>query len=242
MLIHAGFHGQLKNDLLAYVPGQCQLFKNRISCLKSKVGVKCVWDTKRDKCFVHPAQGRVKSGVETCLNDNHYRNSTLSCSKLKSCSSCVSTSLDCVWCSNPDRHDTSTSHSGHGAKEKSYCAWQSCKVKSTKSYQRAEECVESGLVATPGDWCPDLISCHICQSKEGCTWRGDKPVSKCSATEKKNLKQGSSSGSGGGGGGNLGSGGAAGGGSASGAGDGGANLTDEPGRNFSYFTKLQNVD
>lgn len=61
MLIHGGFHGVLKNDLIAFHPGDCNMFKNRAACLKSKVGVKCVWDTKRDQCLRHPAN-RLKSG------------------------------------------------------------------------------------------------------------------------------------------------------------------------------------
>lgn len=61
MLIHGGFHGVLKNDLLAYVPGDCKMYKIRADCLGNRPGVKCVWDSKKDKCQTHPTT-RPKSG------------------------------------------------------------------------------------------------------------------------------------------------------------------------------------
>jgi len=57
----------LKGDTLAYVPGNCDSFKTRNSCLSSHVGVKCVWNTKKDSCETHPPN-RAKSGIETCLS------------------------------------------------------------------------------------------------------------------------------------------------------------------------------
>ena len=55
MYLHGGFHGVLKNDLLAFVPGQCRMYKNKTACLKSLLaGVKCVWDSKKGLCEKHP--------------------------------------------------------------------------------------------------------------------------------------------------------------------------------------------
>ena len=62
----ASLTGVLKGDTLAYVPGNCDTFKSRTTCLTSHVGVKCVWNTKKDACETHPPN-RAKSGIETCL-------------------------------------------------------------------------------------------------------------------------------------------------------------------------------
>ena len=67
MLIYGGFNGILKNDILAYVPGSCGIFKERVECLTSGVGIKCVWNRKKDVCESHPQNQRPKSGVDTCL-------------------------------------------------------------------------------------------------------------------------------------------------------------------------------
>ena len=67
MLIYGGFNGVLKNDILAYVPGHCGIFKGRVECLTSRVGIKCVWNRIKDVCESHPQNQRPKSGVDTCL-------------------------------------------------------------------------------------------------------------------------------------------------------------------------------
>eukprot|EP00094_Tigriopus_californicus_P013495 TCALIF_13053-PA protein Name:"Similar to tag-53 Putative protein tag-53 (Caenorhabditis elegans)" AED:0.08 eAED:0.08 QI:208/1/1/1/0.92/1/14/654/1185 len=165
MLVHGGFHGVLKNDLIAYHPGDCNMFKNRAACLKSKVGVKCVWDTKRDQCLRHPAD-RLKSGVETCLNHEAPDNSTSVCQSLDTCTACVSTTSDCVWC-----HD--------------HCTWSpACDEKEKRTYKRTVDCREAGLGTTPKEWCGALHSCHSCSPKPGCSWESAK-VSKCRETRKK---------------------------------------------------------
>ena len=84
--------GVLKGDTLAYVPGNCDSFKTRNSCLSSRVGVKCVWNTKKDSCEIHPPN-RAKSGIETCLSKKQSEmrlNYTEMCAGMDSCSSCTS--------------------------------------------------------------------------------------------------------------------------------------------------------
>lgn len=40
--------GVLKSDTVAYVPGSCESFGNRNDCLQSVIGIKCVWNSKKD--------------------------------------------------------------------------------------------------------------------------------------------------------------------------------------------------
>lgn len=98
MIIHGGFNGLLKNDTLVYVPGRCEMFKEKSKCLEAQAGIKCAWNSKKSACEKHPPH-RAKSGLETCTNiglrsDNH----TKTCEKLKGCQACTSTSFGCVWC------------------------------------------------------------------------------------------------------------------------------------------------
>ena len=106
--------GVLKNDLLAYVPGQCQKYKSREDCLGRggrAAGVKCVWNSKKEICERHPAARPQSSGIQSCLEEENSgnRNGTKLCSSLSACSSCVSTTSECVWCS-----------------AESKCAWKDC--------------------------------------------------------------------------------------------------------------------
>ena len=69
----------LKNDLLAYVPGQCQKYKAREDCLgrgSRAAGVKCVWNSKKENCERHPAARPQSGGIQACLEDNASRNGT----------------------------------------------------------------------------------------------------------------------------------------------------------------------
>ncbi len=36
MFVHGGFHGLLRNDVLAFTPGECGAFKNREDCLGAR--------------------------------------------------------------------------------------------------------------------------------------------------------------------------------------------------------------
>ncbi len=112
MLVHGGFHGLLRNDLLAFAPGDCEYFKSREECLAAKVGVKCAYDAKKGTCVrltvavsagaaaaasVSANSGAAKSGLDVCGNVRPA-NHTETCAAIKSCTSCVSTTFDCVWC------------------------------------------------------------------------------------------------------------------------------------------------
>ena len=54
MIIHGGFNGLLKNDTLVYVPGRCEMFKDKPKCLEALAGIKCAWNTKKAACEQHP--------------------------------------------------------------------------------------------------------------------------------------------------------------------------------------------
>ena len=69
MLVYGGFNGVLKNDILAYTPGDCTQFRNRGECLASQVGIKCLWNRKLDTCESQPVSQRHKSGFDYCLEE-----------------------------------------------------------------------------------------------------------------------------------------------------------------------------
>nr|XP_040574735.1 attractin-like [Lepeophtheirus salmonis] len=103
MAILGGFDGVLKKDLFMYVPGKCQTAKTRSDCLNYKPGVKCIWNKRKEFCEPHPSHllpsSKLSSSVDVCQIDEHHTNSLSGfCSKLSSCSACLSTSVDCVWC------------------------------------------------------------------------------------------------------------------------------------------------
>ena len=111
-------------------------------------------------------------GIDTCLplpaaSVNH----TSTCAALESCTSCVSTTSDCVWCPTPSSPGgggggspsgnagdaeplpvtAAASHSAAGGQ----CQWKECNSKwrsgkAVKGIHRLEECIDAGLqVWTP---------------------------------------------------------------------------------------------
>jgi len=64
MLVFGGFDGQLKNDVLVYVVGDCTSLSTKELCLTAMPGVKCVWNKAAKKC--EPLASLSKEGYEKC--------------------------------------------------------------------------------------------------------------------------------------------------------------------------------
>jgi len=109
MLIYGGFNGLLKSDVISYVPGDCRTLNNKADCLSTIIGVKCVWDPKRNKCSKHPPN-RLKTGLEsTCpardISRRQKSDIQKFCSSLSTCEGCTSTTRGCVWCKDTCRYE-----------------------------------------------------------------------------------------------------------------------------------------
>ena len=189
MVIHGGFHGVLKNDLIVYVPGNCAMFKSRAKCLEAVAGLKCIWNTKKSACERHPPN-RAKSGFETCLYTNkHSSNRSDICSKMKRCSACTSTTFGCVWCKSECKwltcHDSfnfnqatrrgrfnsgfSDENSKSDEDRPSMLPTFKASISSEALYpsiSRLEQCDR----VSAKELCPRLHTCHSCAATRDCEW------------------------------------------------------------------------
>ncbi len=180
--------GLLRNDVLSFTPGSCEMYKLRSDCLRAHPGVKCLWDVKRETCVTYTAELHKAGGgvIEACpdTDSSGLRNASDFCSSLRSCASCVSTSGECVWCA--------------GGGNKRGCRWRTCgrtdsldlkkdslstaslsssptsSVKSSSLSSRTVTTLDQCASMTSDEWCGRLHSCHACSAQVGCMWSKDK--------------------------------------------------------------------
>ncbi|XP_039300291.1 attractin-like protein 1 isoform X2 [Nilaparvata lugens] len=104
LYVYGGFDGQMLNDMLRYVPGSCSsLSSSKSQCLNHKLGWKCVWNRRENKCValsqLPPDQQRHPSDIdhendaiircpETASRSSVAAN-IVACSQLSDCTSCV---------------------------------------------------------------------------------------------------------------------------------------------------------
>jgi len=206
MIIHGGFHGLLRSDVLSFTPGSCELYKNKIACLQGsqKVGLKCAWDGKRETCErwdKHAKEG--DKGMDVCPEVASVNNSH-ACNEITACTSCVSTSMGCVWCPGDGScewgscsntyleaygssrgsgsrriHSSSLSFSVSSLGLSSSLLGPSSSSDEPQTLTALEQCKEEGQRAVPSDWCRRLHTCHSCSAHDGCSWRTDGKVAKC---------------------------------------------------------------
>ena len=99
--------------------------------------MKCAYDSKKGTCVRLPSSSSSsdKSGFDVCSSDSPPANHSEDCAAIKSCTSCVSTTFDCVWCD------------GDGG---SGCRWRGCGDSGAKVRQRQEdEKAESDIATSP---------------------------------------------------------------------------------------------
>jgi len=63
-IIFKSLLGVLKSDTIAYVPGKCESMNNRNDCLQSVIGVKCVWNSKKDSVSAN-------FDIKKSISENH---------------------------------------------------------------------------------------------------------------------------------------------------------------------------
>lgn len=92
MYIFLGFKGQMLNDVVKYIPGNCSAYTEETSCINSRTGNPCIWEN--GACIVRsPTSDRKNSSM--CLNNT---NNTSMCHLVEDCKTCLS--INCRWCSN----------------------------------------------------------------------------------------------------------------------------------------------
>ncbi|XP_071746862.1 LOW QUALITY PROTEIN: attractin-like protein 1 [Lepeophtheirus salmonis] len=186
MAILGGFDGVLKKDLFMYVPGKCQTAKTRSDCLNYKPGVKCIWNKRKEFCEPHPSHllpsSKLSSSVDVCQIDEHHTNSLSGfCSKLSSCSACLSTSVDCVWCRDGCSYKFCKRPSSTDSLEE-FNRGTAILDHLSKNYliRRCSEAISKGT-------CNRLHTCHSCQAHSLCQWVTGKSSSKCKEKKKTSI-------------------------------------------------------
>lgn len=161
LYIYGGFDGQMLSDMLKYTPGDCN-HGNESSCLNSKSGLKCVWDSKSSVCSMvrrvpkDMIFKREDSTVIKCPKLNRsaatsamIRNEKM-CEEIDDCLSCVHTTIGCVWCDNECIHLP-----------------KKCSSNGTDSITKSTLCPSPD----PTPICRQLHTCKACTSQPSCRWR-----------------------------------------------------------------------
>eukprot|EP00096_Caligus_rogercresseyi_P010713 TRINITY_DN3998_c0_g2_i1.p1 TRINITY_DN3998_c0_g2~~TRINITY_DN3998_c0_g2_i1.p1 ORF type:complete len:1325 (+),score=211.17 TRINITY_DN3998_c0_g2_i1:165-4139(+) len=187
MAILGGFDGVLKDDVFMYVPGKCETAKSRSDCLNYKLGVKCIWNKRKEFCEPHPSHllpsSKLSSSVDVCQVDERQQ-SNLSgfCSKLMSCSACLSTSIDCVWCRDGCSYKFCKRPSSTDSLDK-FSGGSGVLAHINKKITSYHDCADT---ASKGA-CDRLHTCHSCQAHSLCQWVTGKSSSKCKEKKKSSI-------------------------------------------------------
>lgn len=161
LYIYGGFDGQMLRDMFKYTPGKCKNL-TQTSCLNTFIGVKCVWDQRKGKCipaFELPAKNISAKSQESddvitmCQKENrssityNILQSFEECNYFLDCSSCVSTTRNCVWCGNS-------------------CSHEKCRDENSLSpIKNLEKCPKDSISI-----CRQLHTCPACGSNPACRW------------------------------------------------------------------------
>ncbi|CAH0395554.1 unnamed protein product [Bemisia tabaci] len=165
--IYGGFDGQMVNDILKFTPGVCNSSMSQSACLSSKLGVKCVWHRKWNRCLSYE-QSLLLPNEEGLINQcqeesrSHVANAIGLCSSLKDCNSCVQTSLKCGWCPSGS------------------CIYdEQCKEPNEQSdgfsYVRPYESEPSCNKTDDAIICAQYHSCQACSLLPQCHWHENGP-------------------------------------------------------------------
>lgn len=164
LYIYGGFDGQMLNDMLKYTPGNCVNLTKVETCLNTRPGIKCIWDTKNAKCisvseaprhilsfksdtndddedYIICSRGRIAMTKQILSHHNR-------CNELTDCQSCVSTSMGCIYC-------------GSGICSKDECR----SPESSAPIRSIDQCPED-----PGINCGLHHGCNACTSNSLCFW------------------------------------------------------------------------
>lgn len=155
LYVYGGFDGQMLSDILKYTPGRCKYLTTQNSCLNTRLGVKCMWDTRTNECRrISRSHLNESDGVLAlcpALRRDDITESIVTntgrCGKFEDCASCVQTTRNCVWCGNKN------------------CTYNdTCRDK--PKIVGLEQCP-----VDPGPTCKQLHTCRSCSSQPNCKWK-----------------------------------------------------------------------
>ncbi|XP_043480588.1 attractin isoform X2 [Leptopilina heterotoma] len=161
MYIYGGFDGQMLSDMLRYTPGICEHLTYQ-NCLNARIGVKCVWDRKENKCVpITKIDRRRDESYMKCFDETPSRGMTSLkelCRLLTDCSACVQTSYNCVWCGK-------------------VCSHEICHMRLPPG--RAVVTELDQCEAHTGIECLQFHTCQACSSNPYCTWSWSNGPDRC---------------------------------------------------------------
>ncbi|KYM99556.1 Putative protein tag-53 [Cyphomyrmex costatus] len=177
MYIYGGFDGEMLSDMLRYTPGNCEHLTNQNQCLNARIGVKCVWHKRDNRCLqITKIPQHVLNHKEYDEHDGDYMKCNLDdkpprgmtshaelCKLFTDCVTCVQTSYNCVWCGKS-------------------CLHMSCRDNPNSpnsAITELEHCDQN-----TGIECLQLHTCHACSSNPRCIWSWSNGPDRCKPQSK----------------------------------------------------------
>lgn len=180
LILFGGFNGILMNDLRFMKIHSCLNYTSELDCVKPKLALKCRWDDRSTSCrnkselelVFEPGQ---VTGSSNCTK-NEFKALQGACEGRETCTDCVNTGLNCVWCGLI-----------------SQCQYGKCKSSINKPVIEPEACYRDEFMVGPlsirnitsmhkseflyrehdNELDCKLDNCYLCQSKPHCSWQND---------------------------------------------------------------------
>jgi len=163
--------------LRRYTPGNCEHLTNQNQCLNARIGVKCVWHKRDNRCLqITKIPQHVLNHKEYDEHDGIYMKCNLDdkpprgmtshaelCKLFTDCVTCVQTSYNCVWCGKS-------------------CLHMSCRDNPNSpnsAITELEHCDQN-----TGIECLQLHTCHACSSNPRCIWSWSNGPDRCKPQSK----------------------------------------------------------
>jgi len=160
-----------------YTPGNCEHLTNQNQCLNARIGVKCVWHKRDNRCLqITKIPQHVLNHKEYDEHDGIYMKCNLDdkpprgmtshaelCKLFTVCVTCVQTSYNCVWCGKS-------------------CLHMSCRDNPNSpnsAITELDHCDQD-----TGIECLQLHTCHACSSNPRCIWSWSNGPDRCKPQSK----------------------------------------------------------
>ncbi|XP_020278926.1 attractin-like protein 1 isoform X2 [Pseudomyrmex gracilis] len=171
MYIYGGFDGEMLSDMLRYTPGNCENITNQNQCLNARIGLKCVWHTREERCL-----HITKISHHEKEHDNEHDSSYMKCPPYDTpprgmtsheelcklftdCVACLQTSYNCVWCGKSCLHEKCRDHPNSP---------------NSRPITELNNCDKN-----TGIECLQLHTCHACSSNPRCIWSWSNGPDRC---------------------------------------------------------------
>lgn len=160
LYIYGGFDGQMLSDMIKYTPGSCSHLTRQNTCLNTRLGAKCVWDHRNNKCvhiqdvprmLLADSEGLISKCPEEMRSSKVHIEiqKQEKCERSEDCVSCVQTTNKCIWC-------------GSGV-----CTYGKCRDNNPeKEVTSLDQCPSDAAPI-----CKQLHTCTACGSQASCRWK-----------------------------------------------------------------------